>query len=126
MDRLNEAEIIKAADEAKNAIAGALDLASLIEIKKFRINLCPTSLCKLHSRNLTDSLCCKLFNRSALLPTTATTGQTLFTLPFTYDLGGADLYVFVNGLTLSDVLSFVINTIGILLCLINCRIPCIP
>ena len=29
--------------------------------------------------------------------TTATQGQTAFTTPFTYDLGGANLYVFVNG-----------------------------
>ena len=28
---------------------------------------------------------------------TATQGQTVFTVPFTYDFGGANLYVFVNG-----------------------------
>ncbi len=37
MDRLDEAEIIKSADDAKNAIAGALDLAALNEIKNLHV-----------------------------------------------------------------------------------------
>jgi len=38
---------------------------------------------------------------------TATQGQTVFTIPFQYDIGGANLYVFVNGSKQINTLNYV-------------------